>query len=167
MLNSAFKFRFAIGLAAMLVLGSSVASFSQSGKNAKSAYKTIEEERQHNAASGMSIAVKAPSNFPLPVYQNNIISTNFTNTTEGVPVADLTLVTKDQIKTVFEWYKTQCESSGWKIRMGKQSSMSAKEKAGSLFILNTIKGEQQGNITISASTKHPTTIINIVWMKHS
>jgi len=82
-------------------------------------------------------------------------------------MADLTLLTKDDTKTVFEWYKTQCSNTGWQVRTAKQSAMSAKDKAGRLFILNAIKGEQQGTITVSSNGKHPETVINILWIKHA
>jgi len=151
----------------LFLLSSNSACFSQTAKIEKSPYKTTEEMRTKNKIDGLQVSVKAPSNFPLPVYASNIISTNFSNTTKGAPMADLTLLTKDDTKTVFEWYKTQCSNTGWQVRTAKQSAMSAKDKAGRLFILNAIKGEQQGTITVSSNGKHPETVINILWIKHA
>jgi hypothetical protein len=155
-------------VSSFLVASENVCSVAQAWKNQKSSYKTLEEARLNiKVKGGAHIALKAPNNFPLPVYASNIISTNFTNTTTGLPMADLTLVTKDDAKTVFEWYKSQCSGSGWQVRMPKQSAMTPKEKAGRLFLLNAVRGDQQSNISISSGTKHPETIVNIVWMKHT
>lgn len=148
-------------------LTSDVCSFSQTSKAPKSPYKSTEEARLSNHLDGAHISLKAPTNFPLPVYSSNIISTNFTNTTKGLPMADLTLITKDDGKSVFEWYKTQSANMGWQVRSPKQSAMTTQEKAGRLFILNAIKGQQQGTITVSSSVKHPETVINVVWTKQN
>ncbi len=116
--------------------------------------------------AGVHHTVKLPSNFPLPVYSSNVFDTNFANSVKGTPVAQAIIMTKDPAKTVFDWYKTQCASSGWQVRTPKESAMSAKEKSGQLFILNALKGEQQGTVMCTSTAKHPNTVISITWMKH-
>ncbi|MFN8553330.1 MAG: hypothetical protein U0103_17790 [Candidatus Obscuribacterales bacterium] len=165
--NSAKLVGLTAAFVGVLTLTSDVSSLSQTSKVEKSPYKSTEEARLSNHLEGAHISLKAPSNFPLPVYSSNIISTNFTNTTKGVPMADLTLITRDDGKGVFEWYKVQCVNMGWQVRTPKQSAMGTQEKAGRLFVLNAIKGQQQGNITVSRSVKHPETVINVVWMKQN
>ena len=116
--------------------------------------------------AGVHHTVKLPSNFPLPVYSSNVFDTNFANSVKGTPVAQAIIMTKDPAKTVFDWYKTQCASSGWQVRTPKQSAMSAKEKSGQLFIMNALKGEQQSTVMCTTTAKHPNTVISITWMKH-
>lgn len=139
--------------------------FAQTVKIEKSPYKTAEEARTNLGIENTQTSTKIPTNFPLPVYSSNIISSNFTNTTKGLPLADLTLLTRDAPKTVYDWYKSQCAGSGWNVKTPKQSVMSEREKAGQLFIINASKGEQQSSLTISAIKSGETTV-NIVWMKH-
>ncbi len=123
-------------------------------------------KRDNLKVKGVHHTVQIPVNFPLPIYSTNVLSTNFSNSIKGTPVAAATIVTKDSAKIAFDWYKAQCSASGWQVRTPKQSAMSESEKKGQLFILNALKGEQQSTVMCAQSNKHPNTVINISWMKH-
>lgn len=119
---------------------------------------------------GLRHTHKLPINFPLPIYTSNVVNKGFTNTTQGAPMAQIVLYTKDDIPTVLSWYKAQCTSAGWNVTTPQEKYQTPKMKSGAMFCIRATKGEQQATVSGATTTmfksKEPLTAISMIWMKH-
>lgn len=127
------------------------------GQKARTKYPSIKD------FAGLHFSKSLPTNFPLPPYPNNVVSTNFSNSTAGQPTAAASIVTKDAAEVVFKWYQDYCRKDNWLIRTPSAKTMQTMGKQGQLFILNAIKGKQEIYLYCTKNPKKALTNVSISW----
>lgn len=106
-----------------------------------------------------------PSNFPLPVYTSNLVSKNFSHSTKGRPTAGAMLITKDQPKTVFDFYNSACKRANWKVRVPSDKALALLNKTGEMYILTAEQGKQSIYLTCRKDRASNGTSVSISWTK--
>lgn len=114
---------------------------------------------------GMHFAPSIPSNFPVSIYKSNVVRTNFSNTTKGTPVATATIITKDQMKAVFDWYQDALRRGSWAFQTPTDKAMQQIGQLGRLYILKGEKGQERLNIFLTPDQTSGGTNIGISWTK--
>jgi hypothetical protein len=133
---------------------------------------TTEQKQQqlHDILSripNVHMASQIPVNFPIPTYPNNVVRTNFSNSTKGTPTAAAMIVTRDQPKDVFQWYVDACTKSSWAVKIPTAQGMSLMTKKQQFMMLNAQKDNQQISLFCIPDTKTPGTMVNISWCKRT
>jgi hypothetical protein len=125
----------------------------------------IKQKYMSMAFPNRHVSDKWPTNFPLPKYANNVLSTQFSNSTKGRPSAQATLTTKDSPQVVFSFYKDACERGGWAVRTPSAKAMANSKHVGQFFMLEGKKDNQEIELTCLPSSKNSATILSIMWYK--
>lgn len=129
-------------------------------------YKTKEQvmqllnDRYHFAASETW-----PNNFPVPVYTSNLVSKSFTHSTKGKPSAGATLITKDQPRTVFDFYNSACRRANWKVKAPSAKALTELSTTGEMYMLAAENGKQSMYITCRKHKESGGTFVSISWSK--
>lgn len=107
---------------------------------------------------------KIPTNFPLPIYRSNLVKTAFINSTKGVPMtAVANIITKDSPKAVFDWYRRECEQSGWKVLTPSEKLMALKKSTKEFYMLSAFKDQQTARMFFYTGPKDEGTSANVQW----
>ncbi|MGH9552978.1 MAG: hypothetical protein ACRD3W_26605, partial [Terriglobales bacterium] len=106
-----------------------------------------------------------PTNFPVPVYNSNVLRTSFTYSTKGPPTAGATLATRDQPSQVLSFYQSACISANWKVKVPSQKALAELSPNGDILFLSAEQGKQVMNITCTRNPKTDTTNLSISWQK--
>jgi len=104
-----------------------------------------------------------PSNFPVPAYTSNVVYSSFQNSTQGQPTAAAMLITRDQPRTVFDFYQAACARAGWKVRVPDPKMLEKMGPMGDIFILTADQGKQTLNLTCTRDRKTNGTVVGINW----
>ena len=168
----------AIALTASIVSTSlSVASpaVAQEGQNSSpevlrevQQYKTKEQVMKLlNDKYHFAMSESWPTNFPVPAYANNLVSKSFTHSTKGKPTAGATLVTKDQPRTVFDFYNSACRRANWKVKVPSAKALTELSTTGEMYMLAAANGKQSMYITCRKHKESGGTFVSISWSKNS
>lgn len=119
--------------------------------------------------SGMEQSEQAPPNFPVPVYTNNVTSSNFVKTSNGKnPVMSATIITNDAPSMPSLWYQSLLTKSGWQLSdTSKDTSKLPAGQQNSIFLIKATKTGLDLSITCIKAKKAPYTVISIVSMSNS
>ncbi|HEY9717201.1 MAG TPA: hypothetical protein V6C69_07025 [Trichormus sp.] len=133
---------------------------------------TVEQKQQelHDILSripNVHMATQIPVNFPIPAYPNNVVRTNFSNSTKGTPTAAAMIVTRDHPKDVFQWYVDACTRSAWSVKIPTPQAMSLMTKKQQFMMLNAKKDNQEIALFCMPDSKTSGTLVNISWCKRT
>lgn len=111
---------------------------------------------------GMHLSKEIPVNFPVPTYPTNVTKKDFVNSTKGSPTAGMSLVTADEIATVFNWYFLYFTREKWAV---KTPSAAAMEKLHPTTKLYFLEATREKNLVNLVCTPNPTggTLITVNW----
>lgn len=112
------------------------------------------------------LSQKWPVNFPVPVYESNLIQTTFSNSTQGQPVATASLITKDPPARVFDFYQNALSRAKWTVRVPSAKARSEMNISADYYFLMADQGKQTINVTCAANSKTGTTLVSVTWEKH-
>jgi hypothetical protein len=104
---------------------------------------------------------QAPSNFPVPLYKSNVVSTNCQEATSlsGMHSIAAMIQTSDPPLTAFEWYQSEVASEGFdNLKVPQPSGLPAGVE---VYIIKARKPGQVLAISCSRMPKLPQTLINI------
>ena len=113
----------------------------------------------------ISLSGKWPTNFPLPVYNSNVIQTSFCNSTKGQPTAGATLITKDQPQQVFDFYLSACRQGNWQVKLPSAKARADLHMPDDLFFLTADRDNQTMSLTFTRDRKSNGTVVSITWQK--
>lgn len=116
-----------------------------------------------NQIPGQKFKKNWPDNFPVPKYPSNITQTNFIFTTKGLPAATASVMTSDNVQTVFNWYQNACKTAGWTVKLPSDESLG--NQKGKLFMLQGSKPKEQITLVCTPLKKKTGTTISITWSK--
>lgn len=111
---------------------------------------------------GLHLSKEIPVNFPVPTYPTNVSKKDFVNSTQGSPTAGMSLVTADDIATVFNWYFSYFTREKWAV---KTPSAAAMEKLHPKTKLYFLEASREKNLVNLVCTPNPTggTLITVNW----
>jgi len=118
-------------------------------------------ERYH-----MMLSQQWPVNFPVPVYNSNLIQTTFSNSTLGQPRAAASLLTKDPPGRVFDFYQSALNRAKWTVRVPSQKARTEMNAGNDLYFLTADQGKQSIYLTCAANPKSNVTFVSITWKKN-
>jgi hypothetical protein len=111
----------------------------------------------------------APAAFPVPIYNQNIISTEFIR---GQAVSGksptITAVTRtgDDPSVPFEWYENILGRQGWSVVLPKNDSGALAQKSGRLLMLKANKDNYNLLITCIRMQRFPYTTVSVCAMEN-
>jgi len=118
-----------------------------------------------NKNYNVGISETWPKNFPLPVYTSNLVSQSFSHSTKGRPNAGATLVTSDQPRQVFDFYKAACQRGGWKLKVPSAKALTELGKTGEMYLLAADQPKQSIYLTCRKNKENNGTTVSISWSK--
>lgn len=106
-----------------------------------------------------------PTNFPVPVYKNNLVKTNFIHSTKGSPSASANLVTKDDPAKVFKWYEAACRRDKWVMRVPTEKLRNTMSGGRQFYMFDATKGPNRIMVYCykNPDPRMPGTMVNISW----
>lgn len=114
----------------------------------------------------MVMSQQWPINFPLPVYNSNVVQTTFSNSTQGQPRAAASLITKDAPKQVFEFYQSALGRANWTVRVPSAKARNEMNVGNDFYFLSADRGKQSIYLTCAADRKNGRTVVSISWQKN-
>jgi len=114
----------------------------------------------------INISDRIPSNFPVPTYTSNVVSSSFINSTKGSPNATAGLYTKDDPEVVFKWYQDKLRNAGWSMKVAADKMLQKAGKKGKLFMLDADKEKQGLKLMCFLDTVTHGTKVSITWVKN-
>jgi hypothetical protein len=111
---------------------------------------------------GLHLSKEIPVNFPVPTYPTNVSKKDFVNSTQGSPTAGMSLVTADDIATVFNWYFSYFTREKWAVKTPSAAAMEKLHPKTKLYFLEATREKNQVNLVC---TPNPTggTLITVNW----
>jgi hypothetical protein len=159
----------AIVAGAFLLLGTAPAPAQNTAPVPPSAPPRGAQPRPHKPfvfnVPGILYSEQFPNNFAVPPYTSNVVKKHFMASTKGQPSATASLVTKDQINVVFDWYKNACKDGGWTFKTPNSEGAAKLSKSGQLYMIDGKKEKQQIYIFCNPDKKSGGTAVTISWMK--
>jgi hypothetical protein len=114
----------------------------------------------------MVVSQKWPINFPVPVYNSNVVQTTFTNSTKGQPRAVASLITKDSPARVFEFYQSALSRARWTVRVPSPKARNEMNLGNDYYFLSADQGKQSIDLACAANPKSTVTLVTLTWQKH-
>lgn len=111
---------------------------------------------------GMHLSKEIPINFPVPTYPTNVSKKDFVNSTKGSPTAGMSLVTADDIATVFNWYFSYFTREKWAVKTPSAAAMEKLHPKTKLYFLEATRERNQINLVCTPYPKGGT-LISVSW----
>ena len=131
-----------------------------------SAFGQSQNRQRSRVLSGAQKLTSAPASFPVPIYQQNVISTDYTSvpTSRGVAVT-ATTKTNDDPSVPFEWYENFLSRNGWTVVLPKNEGTTPAQKSGNLLMLKANKDNDALMIICSKMPRIPYTTVSVSSMQ--
>jgi hypothetical protein len=113
----------------------------------------------------MVLSQQWPVNFPVPVYNSNVIQKTFSNSTQGQPRAAASLVTTDSPERVFDFYQSALSRAKWTVRLPSPKARSDMHLGSDFYFLKATQGRQSIDLTCMANPKSHVTFLSVTWEK--
>ena len=123
--------------------------------------KTPQAKSQHYNKDSFKKLDQAPSNFPVPLYKSNVVSTDCQEATSlsGMHSIAAIIRTNDPPLTAFEWYQSEVRSEGFDdLKIPQPTGLPGGFE---VYYLKARKPGQALLISCSRMPKLPQTVINI------
>lgn len=136
--------------------------------SASCSYAGAEGRLGSRVLSGGRHLTTAPASFPVPVYAQNVLHTEFTQVPyPGNNSGSITAVTQtgDVPSMPFEWYENWLHSSGWMVVLPKNEGLSAAQTNGNLLMLKASKDNLNLLIICSKMQRCPYTTVSVSAMQ--
>lgn len=127
----------------------------------KGALQAFLSEKYH-----VALSESWPKNFPLPVYNSNVVRKGFSHSTKGKPSAGATLVTTDQPRQVFDFYEAACRRANWKVKVPSAKALAELGKTGEMYVLSAEQNKQSIYLTCRKHRESNGTFVSINWTKN-
>ena len=149
----------------MGLVSSGASADPQTNKGNRNISRTRALEIARTQIPGSQHSTTIPSNFPVPVYKNNLVKTNFIHSTQGSPSASANLITKDDPAKVFKWYESVCRRDKWVMKVPTENLRSTMSAGQQFYMLDGTKGPSRIMLYCykNPDPKMPGTMVNISW----
>jgi hypothetical protein len=130
-----------------------------------SSYAQSQSGQRGRPLNGAQKLTSAPASFPVPIYRQNVISTDYTSmpTANGNQITATTR-TNDAPSVPFEWYQNFLNRNGWSVDLPKNEGAPPAMRNGNLLMLKANKDNDALMIICSKMPRSPYTTVSVCSM---